>query len=89
MKNLPERALIIRPEPLAKVFAGTKTWEIRNRPTNIRGPIALIANGSGLVLATCELVDVKGPLRYSEFRDNATKCGGKAADVVRADHFQY
>jgi hypothetical protein len=89
MKNLPERALIIRPEPLEKVFAGTKTWEIRNMSTNIRGTIGLIASRSGLVLGTCELVDVIGPLRYSEFRDNARKWGGRGSDVGRADHLQH
>ena len=88
-RKLPERALIIRPEPLEKVFAGTKTWEIRNMPTNIRGTIGLIASRSGMVLGTRELVDVKGPLRYSEFRDNARKWGGKASEVGRDTHLHY
>jgi hypothetical protein len=88
-KSLPDRALIIRPEPLEKIFRGTKTWEIRSRSTTIRGPIALIASKSGLVVGTCELVDVKGPLRYSEIRDNARTWGGKAEDVLRADHLQF
>ena len=86
MKHLPERALIIRSPHIEKVLAGTKTWEIRSRSTNIRGPIALIRSESGLVVGTCELVDVKGPLRYSEFRDNARKWGGKSADVERGVH---
>ena len=89
MRRLPERALIIRSPHIEKVLVGTETWEIRTRSTNIRGPIALIRSRSGLVVGTCELIDVKGPLRYAEFRDNARKWGGKSSDVARADHFRY
>ena len=88
MKRLPERALVIRSPHIEKVLAGTKTWEIRSCSTNIRGPIGLIRSQSGLVVGTCEVVDVKGPLRYSEFRNNARKWGGNAADVER-DHLSY
>src|SRR3989442_13404456 len=88
-RRLPERALIIRPEPIDRVLAGTKTWQIRTRPTNIRGPIGLIASRSGLVVGTCELVDVKGLLTYGEFRRNGRKWGGRPSDVGRGDHLRF
>ena len=89
MKRLPERALVIRSPFVEKVLAGTTTWEIRSRSTNIRGQIGLIRSQSGLVVGTCEVVDVKGLLRYSEFRDNARKWGGKASEVGRGDHLMH
>ena len=36
---------------------GTKTWEIRGSATSIRGRIALIRGGSGLVAGTIDMVD--------------------------------
>src|ERR1041385_6695100 len=89
INRLPERALVIRPEPLSKVLAGTKTWEIRTDSTNIRGLIGLIASGSGEVSGTCRVVDVKGPLTFQEFRRNARKWGGGPSDVERGDHLRF
>lgn len=86
---LPDRALLIRSPHIGKVLAGSKTWEIRSRSTNVRGRIALIQSKSGLILGTCEIVEVIGPLRYSEYRDNARKWGGKASDVGRSDHLRH
>ncbi len=87
--RVPERGLVVRRGPVEKILQGTKTWEIRTRSTNVRGRIALIESASGLIVATVELVDVKGPLRYSEYRDNARKWGGKSSDVGRSDHLRY
>jgi hypothetical protein len=61
-------AILIREEPLAKILAGTKTWEIRGSATKRRGGIALVQSKSGLVVGTAELVDVRGPLSLSELR---------------------
>ena len=83
MKHLPERALIIRSPHIEKVLAGTKTWEIRSRPTNIRGPIGLIRSGSGLVVATGEVVDCRGPLSFQEFKRNALRAGWKPAEITQ------
>ena len=88
-RQAPERALLIRSPHIEKVLAGTKTWEIRSRSTNVRGTIGLIRSKSGEVVGTCDLVDVIGPLRYGEFRDNARKWGGKASDVERGDHLMH
>lgn len=62
------RGLIIREEPLEKILAGRKTWEIRGSNAKIRGPIALICSKSGLVVGRCKLVDVVGPLTLREYK---------------------
>lgn len=36
------RGLLVLKEPLDKILAGTKTWELRGKTTERRGPIALI-----------------------------------------------
>ena len=68
-------ALIILEEPLAKILAGTKTWEIRGSATKRRGRIALIQSKSGLVVGTCDLVDVVGPLSLKKLRSASWRTG--------------
>jgi hypothetical protein len=68
-----ERALIIYSEPLEWILSGKKVWEIRSKPTKIRGPIALLAKGTRKILGTCKLVDCLGPLTVDEFIANAPK----------------
>lgn len=68
-------ALLVLQEPLDKILAGTKTWEIRGKATARRGRIALVQSKSGHVVGTCELVDVVGPLTLAELRKNARRTG--------------
>ncbi len=51
------KATIIREPYISYLLRGAKTWEMRSRPTAIRGQIGLIKKGSGLVVATAQLVD--------------------------------
>jgi hypothetical protein len=67
--------LLILKEPLDKILAGTKTWEIRGKATARRGPVALIQSKSGCVVGTCELVDVVGPLTLPELQRSAPLTG--------------
>jgi hypothetical protein len=67
--------LLILRDPLNKILAGTKTWEIRGKATARRGPIALIESKSGTVVGTCDVVDVVGPLSLRELRQNARRTG--------------
>lgn len=51
-----KRALIVRKPWIDKILSGEKTWEMRSKPTNIRGRIGLIEQGTGLIVGECELV---------------------------------
>lgn len=57
-----ERGLIIRKEWLDRIFDKGKVWEMRSRPTNVRGMIGLIEAGSGLIIGEAELIDCLSPL---------------------------
>jgi hypothetical protein len=65
--------LIILEEWLDLILNGRKTWEIRNRNAKIRGQIALIQKGSGLIIGVCDLIDVKGPLSVDELEKSIDK----------------
>lgn len=51
------RGLIIDEPWIAMILQGKKTWEMRSRKTNVRGNIALIRKGSGMIVGTAELYD--------------------------------
>jgi hypothetical protein len=67
------KGLIIKSPWIDKILTGEKSWEIRSSRINIRGPIALIRKGSGAIIGTCRLVDVKGPLTPAEFSRNEAR----------------
>lgn len=64
---------VIRSPWVEMILDGTKIWEIRGRKTHMRGKIALIRGGSGLIVGTCNLTDVVGPLTRKEFLRNRRK----------------
>lgn len=53
-----ERALIVRKPWIDLILSGEKVWEMRSRPTSIRGRIGLIEAGSGLIVGECNLDSV-------------------------------
>ena len=69
------KGLVIRSPWVEMILAGKKIWEIRGRNTHVRGKIALIRGGSGLIVGTCHLTDVVGPLTRKEFLRNRRKAG--------------
>lgn len=69
------RGLIIRPEPIEKILSGTKTWEMRSRPVEIRGTIALVKKGTKAVYGVADIVDCRGPLTHSERMANEHRHG--------------
>jgi len=75
------RGLLVLKEPLDKILAGTKTWEIRGKATTRRGPIALIESKSGHVVGTCQIVDVVGPLSLTELRRSASRTGFRPSQL--------
>ena len=52
-----DRALIVRKVWLDKIFDEGKIWEMRSRPTKIRGTVGLIEAGSGLIVGSVDLDD--------------------------------
>ena len=50
-----DRALIVRQPWIDLILSGEKTWEMRSRPTNVRGRIGLIEQGTGLIVGECFL----------------------------------
>jgi hypothetical protein len=67
------RGLVIREPWASLVVDGKKTWEMRTRSTQLRGPIAIIAGGSGTIIGTAELADVKGPLSRAQVAFNTAR----------------
>ena len=67
------RALIIKREPLDLILTGLKTWELRSSRTHVRGPIGLIASGSGMIIGTAVLVDCIGPLDEATYENERSK----------------
>lgn len=55
--RMPMKGLIIRRPWINLLLDGTKSWEIRGARTTIRGTIALIQSGSGLIMGTAELIN--------------------------------
>lgn len=56
------KGLIIDEPWIGKILRGEKVWEMRTAATAVRGRIALIRKGSGMVVGTANLVDSIGPL---------------------------
>jgi len=67
------KGVIIRSPWIEMILSGEKSWEIRGSNTKIRGKIALIRSGSGLVVGRCELVDVVGPLTLAKYQRSTSK----------------
>jgi len=66
LNSVPTKGLVIKSPFIERILAGTKTWEMRSTLTKIRGPIALIKQGSGQIIGVANLVDTKGPLSQQD-----------------------
>ena len=67
------RALIIKPAPLDLILSGEKTWELRGSRTHVRGPIKLIASGTGMIVGEARVVDCVGPLDKETYEHELLK----------------
>jgi hypothetical protein len=63
--SIPKKGLIIRQPYIGKILDGTKTWEMRSTKTKIRGRIALIEAGSGMIVGEANLKFSHGKLSKS------------------------
>ena len=70
-----ERGLIVDEPWISKILAGTKTWEMRSKPTNVRGTVALIRKGSGHVFGVAKLAGNGPVLDRSNFASHIDKHG--------------
>ncbi|TIT04390.1 MAG: ASCH domain-containing protein, partial [Mesorhizobium sp.] len=61
------KGLIINEPWISLVLNGQKIWEMRKTQTSIRGPIALIRKGSGLIVGVVDIVDCLPTLDESEY----------------------
>lgn len=53
------KGLIIKSPWIEKILSGEKTWEIRGSKTNIRGTVALIKSGTGMIYGTIDVLGSK------------------------------
>lgn len=51
--------LIIKEPWIDQILKNEKDWEIRGTDTRIRGCIALIKSGTGMIFGTVEIIDTK------------------------------
>lgn len=77
-----EKTLMIRGEHLEKILRGSKTWEVRSRPTNLRGRIALSEKGAARIVGSCTLRRVVGPLSIDRVLRNARRMGTSRKEVA-------
>lgn len=63
-----KRGLIIRRPYIDMILSGKKTWEMRSTHTKVRGRIALIEAGYGMIVGEADLVD---SLEF-DFKDSVT-----------------
>lgn len=69
------RALLVRDPWVSLILSAQKTWEMRKQRTLVRGTIALIRIGSGLVVGTADLVDSLGPLSRGDLAASSDRHG--------------
>jgi hypothetical protein len=60
------RGLVIQSPWIEKILNCQKSWEMRTSATGIRGEVALIKKGSGLILGVANLKGTKGPLSETD-----------------------
>tara|TARA_Y100001934_G_scaffold164449_1_gene195863 strand:+ start:1146 stop:1619 length:474 start_codon:yes stop_codon:yes gene_type:complete len=71
--ELPTRGLTIKQPHIGRILNDEKIWELRSRNTNIRGPIALIQSGTGLVSGFAEIIDCKKGLTAQDLFNSYSK----------------
>ncbi len=83
--SLITRGLIIREPWISMILDGSKDWEMRTSATKIRGPVALIAAGSGQIIGVANLSDVKGPFSHAQMAFNQVRHRIPAEEIGKGE----
>lgn len=67
------RALVVRKPYAGMIVDGEKVWEMRSRPTNIRGRVGIIEARSGTIIGEVDLVDCWVNLSQQQLLENISK----------------
>jgi hypothetical protein len=81
--QLPKRGLMIREPWISQILMKRKLWELRGFPTKIRGPLALIWSGSGLILGECQLDDCVGPVDFETLVESGSLSSMERSEIER------
>ena len=82
------RGLMVRDPYATQILNGEKVWEIRGRPTQIRGPVVIVKSGTGRACGTVNLARVLGPLEIEDLI-NAPELPATEREEVRAAGLPY
>lgn len=83
-----ERALIVRKPWIDLILSGDKCWEMRSKPTKIRGRIGLIEQGTGLIIGECDL-DHSQILPLDKLELEAYRCFHQVDDLSLLDKWRF
>lgn len=67
------KGLVIRQPWIDLILSGKKTWEMRSKPTKVKGLIGLIRAKSGTVVGTARLVESKPALTRASYMAHQDK----------------
>jgi hypothetical protein len=86
---LPDRGLMLREPWISQILMSRKTWELRGISTKIRGRLALIRSGSGLILGECSLDDCLGPIQFETLIETGGLSQQERDEIEREGHAPY
>ena len=79
--GLGVRGLIVRDPYASQLLDGEKIWEIRGKPTQIRGPVVIVKAGTGQAFGVANLVRVLGPVELEDLLDAPELPVGEREDL--------
>ncbi len=83
-----ERALIVRQPWVDLILSGKKTWEMRSKPTKVRGLIGLIEQGTGLIVGECNIVE-SDPIKLDAIEYGFYYCNHRVDDYGLLEKWCY
>lgn len=82
------RGLMVRDPFASQILNGEKIWEIRGRPTQIRGPVVIVKSGTGHAYGTVNLIRVLGPLDVEDLVEAKELPASERAEI-KSDGLPY